>query len=361
MSQIRYGIIGSGMMGLEHIRNINLIDGAEVVAIAEPNETPREWAKFTLEYHGGPKKGTEVAYFNDHRAMLNACDLDVVIVATPNFTHRAITDDLLGSDLHILMEKPLCTTLEDCLAVQQKARAHAGIFWMGLEYRYMPPVTKFLEMAKAGVAGVPQMLSIREHRFPFLNKVEDWNRFNENTGGTFVEKCCHFFDLMCLIMDDKPVRVFGSGGQNVNHKDERYGGRAPDIFDNGYVVVDFETGGRAVLDLCMFAEGSQNQEEISLVGDRAKLEVAIPDGHISVNTRSREQDRFHVPVPPEILEVGQHHGATYYQHKELIEAIRSGTAPTVTIDDGVLSVAMGIAAHISMDGGRVVSMSELGF
>ncbi len=361
MAPIRYGIIGSGMMGLEHIRNINLIDGAEVVAIADPNDEPREWAKFTLEYHGGPSKGVDVAYYGDHRAMLDGCDLDAVVVATPNFTHRAIADDLLGTPLHILMEKPLCTTLEDSLAVQAAADGHGGVIWMGLEYRYMPPVTRFVEMAQAGVVGTPHMLSIREHRFPFLKKVENWNRFNEKTGGTFVEKCCHFFDLMCLIMADRPVRVFGSGGQSVNHKDESYNGRAPDIFDNGYVVVDFEGGGRALLDLCMFAEGSHNQEEIALVGDRAKMEVAIPDGHISVATRERERDRFHVPVPPDVLDVGQHHGATYYQHTEFIEAIRSGKKPKVTIADGVLSVAIGVAAHRAMDTGQAVYMSDLGF
>jgi myo-inositol 2-dehydrogenase / D-chiro-inositol 1-dehydrogenase len=57
------------------------------------------------------------------------------------------------------------------------------------------------------------MLTIREHRFPFLEKVGDWNRFNRNTGGTLVEKCCHFFDLMRLILRDDPVRVMASGGQ----------------------------------------------------------------------------------------------------------------------------------------------------
>lgn len=361
MTFLRYGIIGSGMMGLEHIRNINLIDNAEIVAIAEPNEEPRDWARFTLEHHGGSSKGQEVAYFNDHRAMLDASDLDVVVVATPNFTHRAITEDLLGTPLHILMEKPLCTTLDDCFFVQSAAEAHPGMFWMGLEYRYMPPVTRFVEKAKAGVVGVPHMLSIREHRFPFLKKVDDWNRFNNKTGGTFVEKCCHFFDLMCLIMDGKPVRVFGSGGQNVNHKNELYDGQSPDIFDNGFVVVDFDDGGRALLDLCMFAEGSKNQEEISLVGDKAKMEVAIPDGHITVSGRQRERDRFHVRVPPGILEVGQHHGATYYQHKEFTDAIRSGKPPTVTVEDGVLSVAIGLAAHKSMATGQTVYMSDFGF
>ena len=85
-----------------------------------------------------------------------------------------------------------------------------------------------------------QMLAIREHRFPFLKKVGDWNRFSKNTGGTMVEKCCHFFDLMRLIVKAKPVRVFCSGAMDDNHQDERYDGKKPDIIDNSYTVVEFE-------------------------------------------------------------------------------------------------------------------------
>ncbi len=70
--------------------------------------------------------------------------------------------------------------------------------------------------------GKLKMLSIREHRFPFLKKVKNWNRFSKNTGGTFVEKCCHFFDLMRLIIRSEPVSVYASGNQDVNHINESY-------------------------------------------------------------------------------------------------------------------------------------------
>ena len=65
--------------------------------------------------------------------------------------------------------------------------------------------------------GALRMLAVREHRFPFLHKVGDWNRFSRNTGGTMVEKCCHFFDLMNRLAGESPDRVFASGGQDVNH------------------------------------------------------------------------------------------------------------------------------------------------
>ena len=50
----------------------------------------------------------------------------------------------------------------------------------------VPPIARLLEHVDGGAVGNIQMVHIREHRFPFLLKVESWNRFNENTGGTLV-------------------------------------------------------------------------------------------------------------------------------------------------------------------------------
>jgi predicted dehydrogenase len=67
------------------------------------------------------------------------------------------------------------------------------------------------EVVQAGAVGTPRMVAIREHRFPFLVKVGNWNRFSANTGGTLVEKCCHFFDLMNLILRERPGAGDGVG------------------------------------------------------------------------------------------------------------------------------------------------------
>ena len=206
------------------------------------------------------------------------------------------------------------------------------------------------------------MLSIREHRFPFLVKVGDWNRFNANTGGTMVEKCCHFFDLMRVIVGAEPVRVFCSGGVDVNHAEERYDGRTPDIIDNSFTTVDFANGVRALLDLSMFADGAENQEEIVAVGDAARLDVLIPAGEIVFHPRvgfrnPKRVERSHVAVDPQALAAGQHHGATFYQHAAFAAAVRGEGPVQVTADDGLRAVAMGLAAETSAREHRVVEMS----
>jgi predicted dehydrogenase len=198
-----------------------------------------------------------------------------------------------------------------------------------------------------------------------LVKVNDWNRFSRNTGGTMVEKCCHFFDLMRLIAGSEPERVFCSGARDVNHEDERYGDEQPDIIDNSFTVVDFRDGQRAMLDLNMFAEGSKNQEEIVAVGDRAKLECFIPEGDLVFSPRvglrePKRIERTHVPVPDEALQAGSHHGATYFQLAAFLAAARGEAPVLVTADDGLRAVAMGVAAEISVRERRAVLMSELG-
>ncbi|XOV89874.1 MAG: Gfo/Idh/MocA family protein [Pseudomonadota bacterium] len=352
--EIRYGVIGTGMMGCEHIRNIAAIDGARVTALADPNERPRHWGLKSCPEDRQPE------VFADYRDLLAADLCDVVVIASPNFTHRDVLDAVFETDLHVMVEKPMCTTMADCRHVVERARLHKGIFWVGLEYRYMPPTNAFLRELAAGAVGNLKMLSIREHRFPFLVKVDNWNRFSRNTGGTLVEKCCHFFDLMNLATGSEAVSVFASGGQDVNHLDEVYDGEVPDILDNAYVIVEYANGCRAHLDLCMFAESSRDEQEICAVGDTGKLEIRIPSAVMTKGVRAtREIEESRVPENPAIRFQGLHHGASYLEHLDLIEAITSGGQAKVTALDGLRSVAIGVAAHRAIEEKRVVQMNEI--
>jgi len=356
LRKIRYGLIGTGMMGYEHINNLKLMPEAEIAGITDPEPNSILMAQAFL----GDGLRETVKVYPDRWAMLADPSIDAVLISSPNFTHAEILRDVIASGKHVLCEKPLATTLDDVREIDRLARGHRGVFWVGMEYRYMPPAARFIADVHAGRIGRLKMLAIREHRFPFLKKVGDWNRFSENTGGTMVEKCCHFFDLMRLIIRAEPVRVFCSGAMDVNHLDERYGGRVPDIIDNSYTIVDFDNGVRAMLDLCMFAEGSQNQEEIAAVGDTGKLEVFIPDGNLVFSPRApRGPVSEHVAVDPTALKAGTHHGASYYQHQAFLRAVLGEGGVDVTARDGTWAVLMGMAAEISAREKRSVAMAEL--
>ena len=349
---IRYGIIGTGMMGCEHIRNILRIQGADITAIADINEKSLNWGINACGDKFSPKS------FNNYQELLMQDDIDAVVVATPNFSHIDVMREVFKTNKHVLLEKPMCTSLKDAKEVMESSKTHKGVVWIGLEYRYMTTISAALKNLES--VGNIKMCAIREHRFPFLKKVEDWNRFNSNTGGTLVEKCCHFFDLMNQIIPSDPVSVFASGGQDVNHLDEIYDGKKPDILDNAYVIVNYANGARALLDLCMFAEGSKHEQEIAITGDTGKIEVTIPGRELIISERSSNDfKRIPVDLDLRIKEQGFHHGASYLEHLSFLEAINNKTEPEVTIEDGFMSVVLGLAAQQSIATGQLIKISDV--
>ena len=370
MSAIRYGLIGCGSMGREHIENIRAmstqVGGAVVTAIADPHAASREAALALFD-------GARPQVFASHIELLASGLCDAVVIATPNYTHAAMLRDALPTALHILVEKPLVTRMQDGVDILKRAQGRAGIVWVAQEYRYMPPVAEMIRMAHGGEIGRLHQVTIREHREPFYPKVGDWNRFSENTGGTLVEKCCHYFNLMDHILGEVPVRVFASGGQRVNHLDERYGGKRPDILDSAYVVVEYPSGARAMLDLCMFAENSVDNEHITVVGDKGKLESLLPSLTLRHGRREDWGKREAWGQPSgtgkgvnvrrvwdtNIKYAGHHFGASYIEHQRFAAAIREGRPAEIGLEEGLRAVATGLAAHKSIEEGRVVAMSEV--
>ena len=356
--KIKYGIIGAGSMGREHIRNIEIIDEAEVVGLSDINNGSLQKSLALL------KKNTPT--FNNHLDLINKNLADAYIIATPNFSHIEILRDIIKTKAHLLIEKPLCTTVKDCKEFAALTEDYPGIIWTAMEYRYMPPIDKMIKEIHNKTIGNLHMLTIREHRFPFLKKVDDWNRFSTNTGGTLIEKCCHFFDLMRFITQSEAVKVYASGKQDVNHLNEIYDGKTPDIIDNAFVIVDFENEVRALLDLCMFAENSALQEELCAVGSKGKIETGVPSNGSGMSSsdliirlrKNRDYTRDTVEVDKKILDVGHHHGSTFYEHKAFINTIQKNLLPEISLNDGLLAVAIGEAAELSIKENRVVMMSE---
>ncbi|MGB0498710.1 MAG: Gfo/Idh/MocA family protein [Rubricella sp.] len=358
---LRYGIIGAGMMGQEHIRNIALLENATVTAFADPDPDMRVAAENLSGARG----------FTGHHDLLEAGVCDALVIAAPNHLHLPILRECLASDLPILCEKPMGISRAECEEIEAMAARRAAPVWVAMEYRYMPPVARLIEEVNRGTVGHLHMLSIREHRFPFLAKVENWNRFAAQTGGTLVEKCCHFFDLMRVITGAEPIRVYASGAMDVNHRDEDYGGRKPDILDNAYVVVDFDGGQRAMLDLCMFAEGSEWQEMICATGDVARVDALVPgparfspDGEerlsrVVISPRATKRPVIEdIQVDERILHAGDHHGSTFYQHQRFQRMVLEGGQPDVTVRDGLIAVAVGEAAELSARTGQAVTLPQ---
>lgn len=358
------GVIGVGCIGREHIRNLAILPEYRLVAISDDSEISLERTRPIL----ASEFPHEVKIYEDFPDLINDPEVECIIVCTPNFHHIEVLREAIPSQKHIMCEKPLCTTRKDCEETLKLLQDYSGLFWVGMEYRYIPPIARLVSDCHEGIIGKQVMLSIREHRFPFLKKINDWNRFNRHSGGTLVEKCCHFFDLMRLILRDEPVRIYATGSQDVCYKSESYDGESSDILDNAFVLVDFEQGARACLDLNMFAEASKYQEEVSIVGSKGKIEAfaqahgdknAPKEPNFRTGLRIDEDVTHREPSPVQIkeelveldeklLKVGAHGGATFYELQRFANAIREGLPPEVSAMDGVNAVLMGLAAQESI-------------
>jgi|TARA_B110000977_G_scaffold107581_1_gene140102 predicted dehydrogenase len=361
-----YGMIGCGMMGHEHIRNITLLSDTQVSVIFEPNKDMALKAK---------ELAPNAIFVNSIDDLLDFKKLDCLVIVSPNFCHMSQLEQIaLKRHLPILIEKPLFTDPNDIFKLEKFRDNYPSPVWVAMEYRYMPPIQTLRERVDSVTGGI-KMLTIREHRFPFLKKVNDWNRFNRYSGGTLVEKCCHFFDLMRLLIKSEPTKIMASAGQSVNHFDEIYNGEIPDILDNGYVIVEFKNGARAMLELCMFAEGAKFQEEITAIGANGKIEALVPGPgrfwpkhlgdaptpQIIISPRSPQGPiQEEVMVDPHLLEAGDHNGSTFYQHRKFLDLIRGKiNQPEVTLMDGWKAVAMGLAAQKSALSGQVIDLSNI--
>ena len=100
--KIRYGIIGCGSMGREHIENLKALDGSVVTALADTHGTSRDAAVALLA-----DAATQPKVFDHYGDLLASNLCDAVIIATPNFTHAEVMRDALPTDLHLLVEKQI--------------------------------------------------------------------------------------------------------------------------------------------------------------------------------------------------------------------------------------------------------------
>ena len=245
-------IVGAGMMGREHLRVSQLLGWADVQGIVDPNGGSLGWA--CADWRLLTKAPLTI-----YRDLNEACGddaVDAIVIATPNHTHRDVLHAVASSHKPVLLEKPMATTLADAMDIVNLARDYPAVIQLGMQYRFKAQYVEALQAVAAQSAlGEVKTVAMSEYRPPFLDKVDQWNKFNRNSGGTLVEKCCHYFDLINVFAQSRPRRVYSSGGRAVNFLDFEWQGEPSDIDDHAMVTIDYDNGVRASFTLNMFLSG----------------------------------------------------------------------------------------------------------
>ena len=116
-SPLRYAVVGTGMMGVEHLHALAALPATEVVALCDPHEPSLAKARGVLG------ESSSVTVHRSVDDLVAAGGFDVAVVASPNHTHRRVLEPLLRHGTHLLIEKPLCITTAECREIIELERA----------------------------------------------------------------------------------------------------------------------------------------------------------------------------------------------------------------------------------------------
>ena len=180
-----------------------------------------------------------------------------------------------------------------------------------------------------------------------------------------MEKCCHYFDLINLLAQGRPSRVFATGGQAVNFLDFERNGVPSDIDDHAFVSIDYDHGIRASFTLNMFCPDFA--EELVVVGDQGRLKATEEqDIHRSAsgsasltlqlgeNGLSKTSDLTY----PRVIEQSGHHGSTYFEHMALLDRLEGKAVDCATPMQGMWAMVVAGAAQQSVRSGQAVSVDS---
>lgn len=224
---VKIGIVGAGLRGRLFERALRS-QRAEVVGFAEPSKRVAELA--------GNETGVPV--YDSHLALLEAEDPDAFIVATPDFAHRDVAVELASRGKHLLIEKPLATSLEDAEAIYDAVTSAGVRSLVGFENRWNPHVVKAKELIDRGALGRPISAgAVLSNSYSVPLEMLSWAA--KSSPAWFLMP--HSVDLLVHLLGQKPVTV-----QAMSSRGE-LAARGVDTRDAVHALLRFEDGAIATL------------------------------------------------------------------------------------------------------------------
>ena len=343
-SPVRFGVIGYGAWGQHHAASIAKMEGAQFVAIAEPAEESRKAAR---------QAHPEAAVVGDYRELVQRNDLDVVDVIVPNRLHHEVAMAVLSSGKHLLLEKPMCLTIEECDDLLQLAGQKSLRIAVNHEFRLSSLWGKVKQLVDDGLVGRPQYVLVELSRNPYRLGSDGW-RFDINRVGDWIlEEPIHFFDLARWYLSSvgEPHTVYAAA--NSRQPDH------PELQDNCSAILKFDHGAYAVVSQTLSA--FEHHQTVKLTGTQGALWASWSGAmdrtrHPTYFLKAFDgQDVHEVAITRttgELFELED-------QIAMCVDAIRGGRPPACTGDDGKWAVAMCLATQRSIETGRPVPMSEI--
>ena len=343
-SPVRFGLIGFGAWGQHHADAIAKAKGAHLVAIAEPSEESRKAAE---------QAHPDATAVGDYRELVQRDDLDVVDVIVPNRLHHEVATAVLSSGKHLLLEKPMCLTMDECDDVLRLAREKDLRISVNHEFRLSSLWGKVKNLIDDGVVGEPQYVLVELSRNPYRSGSDGW-RFDINRVGNWIlEEPIHFFDLARWYLSSvgEPESVYAAA--NSRQPDH------PELQDNCSAIMKFTGGAYAVVSQTLAA--FEHHQTVKLAGTKGAVWASWSGAMDRTKHPTFFLKAFNGQELKE-LSIGRPAGELFELEEQIaamIAAIRSGKPFSCTGEDGKWSVAMCLATQRSIETGLPVPMSDI--
>lgn len=335
MKTIKLAIVGLGRIGKIHLKNLcRNFPEVDVIGVMDVLDEPKNIAdEFNVNY-----------FVKTIYELIALPDLDGIVICSPTDTHADYVEKAAKAGKQIFCEKPLDLSLDRVQEVTAIVEEAGVSLMLGFNRRFDPEFKKIRELVVNGSIGEPQIVKITS-RDPGPPPVE----YVKVSGGIFLDMTIHDFDMARYISGKQVKEVYAKGAVMVDPEI----GKAGDI-DTASIILTFEDDTMAIIDNCRRAVYGYDQR-LEVFGSKgmAQAENNFPNNHKLYTESGVSSD-----LPLHFFL--ERYDASYNQEmKEFIDALVSGGKMPVDGNDGLMSIAIGLAAKKSVKENRPVKISEI--
>lgn len=322
-AKIQIAIIGCGAMGEIHAKCLSEIDQASIRAFCDADEQRAQ--SLCAKYNG-------VYATTDPEKVLNDDAIDAVYICTHHDTHSSLAIRAAALHKHVMVEKPLALTLEECYAVGNAVDKHGITLMTGFKMRYYPSVARVKEFIPSPLVTMGQMM---DGHWPD----DFWANDPKKGGGNVLSQGCHTMDLVCYLNGSKPVRIFAEGG-NFTHK-------GLSIVDNIVATIRFDNGAVASV-----VQGDSGQTPFV-----SKFSFQVTDGRKTAHMRNRLKSVtfFDGEKTDEITDPEEY--GFPEENRDFVRSLINKTPPPITHIDGLRATLLILKAFESLKTGQPQTLS----
>lgn len=337
---MKFGIIGAGRWAEVHKRALEQL-GEKLDAVLVATEA----SKLRIERDWNVRATTQIQNFLSY-------GIEAVIVASPNYLHAEHSIACLNAGKHVLVEKPFATTLPDARNMLEAAQRSNKVLANGLEMREFTLFKRVKDLITAGEIGKPIHLHLHLWRRPYSTGSGGWKTDPEKLGSSTLEEPIHYLDLArWYLLEDcgepQSLQAWANSRQDRDY-----------LHENLDVRLSYATKTQAVISRSIAA--FEHSISLYMVGEKGSLK-AVWQGRMDLDRNPSARLFLHTSGDRDLaaleLPVEQKTGHAYdlpRQTQRFITAIKQGSSPAASAEDGLASVKLSLAVDTSLAQGHAV-------